>query len=120
MTYRQKIGKFGENLAKDFLIKNGYLILAQNIKTSYKEIDLIAQKEDILVFCEVRTRASSFFGGADEAMHHRKIMNFKRAVKLYLNSNNEGRGLNIRLDFIAIDIDKIKKTAKIKHFKDIL
>lgn len=117
--YRQRVGKFGEELAKKFLIKRGYKIIDSNIKTSYKEIDIIAEKEKTIIFIEVKTRTSAKFGNAEDAIESRKIHHFKKAIQNYLFKNqllyNE-----IRADFIAIDLNKNNKTAKIKHFLDII
>jgi len=118
MNDNQEIGKFGEKLAKNYLIKHGYKILASNVKTSYKEIDLIAQHRTTLVFVEVKTRSSKQFGSADEAMTWFKMNNFNRAIELFLARKNIETE-DIRADLIAIDIDRTKRMAKLKHYRDI-
>ncbi|KKQ62221.1 MAG: TIGR00252 family protein [Parcubacteria group bacterium GW2011_GWE2_38_18] len=119
MNHNKAIGAFGEKIAKDFLLKRGYEIISNNIKASFKEIDLIVKKENILVFVEVKTRASVFLGTAAEMMSTRKLNNIKIGASLYLN-NQKNNYQDLRFDFIAVDIDKGQKTAKIKHFKDII
>ena len=119
MNHKQAVGRFGEDLAKDYLIRHGYKIIAANIKTSYKEIDIVAEKNKVLVFVEVKTRTSKIFGGADETITHSKIENLKQAVSAYLMSVKNKKG-DFRLDLISIDIEKDKKIAKIKHYKDII
>ena len=127
MNYKQKIGEFGEKLAKNHLIRHGYKIIDANIKISYQEIDIIAQKGKRLIFIEVKTRTSLAFGSADTAMTAKKIGNLKKAILIYINRNNNFlKKLNqpvdanfIRLDLISIDINKKNKTAKIKHYRDI-
>ncbi len=118
MISNQTIGKFGEKLARDYLIRHGYQILAGNVKTGYKEIDIIAQKGTKLVFVEVKTRQSETFGSADEAMTWTKLNNFNRAIELYLARKNIETD-DIGADLISIDIKRYEKTAKIKHYKDI-
>ncbi|MCK4553731.1 YraN family protein [Candidatus Parcubacteria bacterium] len=121
MNYRQKVGQFGEEIAKKYLVKHGYKIIASNIQTSHKEIDIIAKFKDLLVFIEVKTRTSNKYGEADEGMSSRKIKNFKYAIKRYLcDSNNKIYYKDIRADLIAVDVDRNKKIAKIKHYKDII
>ncbi len=121
MNYNQKVGQFGEEIAKKYLIKHGYKIIASNIQTSHKEIDIIVKLKDLLVFVEVKARTSNKYGEADEGMGSRKIKNLKDAIKKYLgNSNNKIYYKDIRADLIAVDIDKNKKIAKIKHYKDII
>lgn len=120
MFYNQKVGQYGEQIAKDFLIKNGYKIIESNIKASYKEIDLIAKKEGVLIFVEVKTRTTDAFGEAESAIGHGKIRHLKKAMAIYLDKFNQEKFDDLRLDFIAIDINKDTKKACIKHFKDII
>ena len=117
MNYRQKVGKFGEDIAVKYLAKKGYRILHRNMKLSYKEIDIIANINELLVFFEVKTRTSNVFGPADLGMNRKKISRLKKAIIYYLNRNVHVK--NVRLDLISIDIDKMIKVANIKHFKNI-
>jgi len=116
--YKKRIGIFGENLAKNFLIRRGYEIISSNVKLSYLEIDIIAREKNEIVFVEVKTRAYGNLGSADEALTACQTKNLKRAISMYcgqkkLNINN------VRLDFISVDIDRENKKAKIKHYKEI-
>ncbi|PIR12806.1 endonuclease [Candidatus Falkowbacteria bacterium CG11_big_fil_rev_8_21_14_0_20_39_10] len=125
MNYRQKVGKFGETLARDYLRRHGYEIIKTNLKVSYKEIDIIACRGRFVVFIEVKTRTSSAYGSADENLDSKKIDNLKKALNhyFYLNDNklfNQEIDLNyVRIDLIAVDINRRKKIAKIKHYKDV-
>lgn len=120
MNYNQKVGQFGEGLAIEFLVRHGYKIIDTNIKVSYKEIDIIAFKDDELIFIEVKTRTSNMFGRADEAIFAKKLKSLKRAVGIYLNNfNPKVKYKDIRLDLIAININRIEKIANIKHYENI-
>jgi putative endonuclease len=119
MNYRQEIGKFGENLAKNYLLRRGYKILGENEKISFWEIDIIAKEGDILVFIEVKTKLSSAFGKAEDAFDFKKCGHLEKALELYIYKNNLDENL-VRLDFISIDISHQKKKAKIKHYKDVI
>jgi putative endonuclease len=119
MKRNKVIGQFGENVAKNFLIRNAYKIIDQNIKTSYFEIDIIAKKNGLYVFVEVKTRTSDIYGEADSAMSARKIKNIKRGASRYILFKKIDENM-VRFDFISVDINKIKKSAKIKHYKDII
>jgi putative endonuclease len=118
-SYNQRVGAFGEGLAKKYLINKGYKIIGSNIKTGNQELDIIALKHNILVFIEVKTRASLIYGEADEAIFRKKIISLKRAVNKYLSSS-EIFYQDVRLDLVSVDLDRAKKTAKIKHYKDIM
>jgi putative endonuclease len=62
MADHNDLGKLGEELAVDFLQQNGYEILETNWVFQKAEIDIIAQKENILAVVEVKTRSSIEFG----------------------------------------------------------
>jgi len=119
MNHNQKVGQFGEMLAKNYLIKKGYTIIEQNVKTSYQELDIIAKKNNEMVFVEVKTRTSDIYGEAEDAIDNRKLNNLKLAVQGYLFGNKIFID-DVRVDLIAVDIDKFKKTAKIKHYEGIV
>jgi len=118
MNYRKKVGEFGEKIAINYLKSKGYSIIGKNVKISFKEIDIIAKIKEKIVFFEVKTRTSKKLGAADEAISSKKINNLKKAIGFYI-AENKIKANNIRLDFIAINIDKYKKIANIKHFEDI-
>lgn len=120
MRYNQKVGQFGEGLAREYLIKHKYKIIGANIKINYKEIDIVAVKNKELIFVEVKTRTSRRFGGADESVFTGKTKNLRQAVGLYLRQmDKKNKYSDIRLDLIAIDINRADKSAKIKHYKSI-
>lgn len=118
MLKNKIIGKYGEDLAVLYLEKKGYKILDRNVKISYKEIDIVSKKGSKIVFVEVKTRTTSAFGSADESLRRTQIKNLKKALAIYLYKNNYNQN-NVRLDLIAIDVDKNNKSANIKHYKDI-
>jgi len=118
MNYMQKIGGFGEMLAKNYLIKHGYKIIETNVKTSYQEIDIIAKKGKFTIFVEVKTRTSFALGSADTALTVKKIKNYKKVINSYMYDNNFDKRY-FRMDLISIDINKKDNKATIKHYKDI-
>jgi putative endonuclease len=119
MTHNQKIGKFGETLAKNYLIKHGYKIIDTNVKLSYQELDIVALQDDLVVFIEVKTRVSQFYGPAENAFQFTKLERFRLGIEMYI-SNKNLFNKEIRADLITVDINHIKKTAKIKHYRDVI
>jgi putative endonuclease len=119
MNHNQTVGQFGEKIAVRYLESRGYKIVDLNAKKSYKEIDIIAMSGKTLVFVEVKTRTSFSFGSAEDAMSYKKMKNLKQDIGIYLR-NNKNNYNDIRLDFIAVDIDRVKKKANLKHYKDII
>ena len=119
MQYRQKIGKFGEELAVKYLISKGYEILDLNYRYSSQEVDIIAKFKEKTIFFEVKTRTSDIMGSAEDNINRKKINNLKKALQAYLSYKNLDSEL-AQIDFLAIDINKSTKKANIKHYKDIL
>lgn len=119
MSHNQAIGKFGETLAKNYLIRHGYEVIDANVKLSYQELDLVARKHGLTIFVEVKTRISQIYGSAEEAYGFTKAGRFKRGIEMFMK-NNKIFADDIRADLITVDISREKKTARIKHFKDII
>jgi putative endonuclease len=120
MTSENKIlGDWGEQLAIRFLSERGYRILEKNQRFSFKELDIVAYDGAVLVFVEVKTRTSSRLGSAIDMIGKNKLRNMKYAAMGYLQRVRPKYG-NLRFDAIAIDVDRLTKTVKIKHYKDII
>lgn len=117
MEYKQKIGILGEGIAKKFLLSKGYLILGTNFKVRGGEVDIIAKNGKLLIFAEVKTRTNQNFGYPEESFDFRKRHRFQKAVFRYL-SENHYRG-SWQADLISIEIDKITKKAKLRHYQAV-
>ncbi|NNE32036.1 MAG: endonuclease, partial [Winogradskyella sp.] len=88
MATHNELGKKGEQLAVDFLLKNNYNIMARNYRFDKAEVDIIAQKEDILAIVEVKTRSSVDFGNPQDFVKPKQIKNLVKAVDEYVTANN--------------------------------
>lgn len=115
---RQQIGILGQQLARDFLSKRGYRIIAQNYFSPFGEIDIIAQQDLQLVFIEVKTRLSNLYGLPEEAVSPGKIAKLLKTAGQYL-ADKQVVDDNFRLDSIAIEIDEANHKARIRHYKNI-
>ena len=114
MAEHNELGKFGEELAVEFLQKNGYDILETNWTFQKAEIDIIAQKENILAVVEVKTRSSIEFGLPQDFVKPKKIQLLVKAVNEYVIFND----LDVEVRFDIIAIYKEDKTYKIEHIED--
>ena len=102
----KEIGKYGEELAKNFLIKKGYEILEMNYHFSrLAEIDIIAQKNNILHFIEVKTRTQNAFGTPLEAITPKKLKQIYSCAMFYM-SNSKKKFKNYQIDAIGILLNK--------------
>lgn len=107
MAAHNELGKQGEELAVNFLSENGYLILEKNWRWQKAEVDIIAQQNNILVFAEVKTRTTSYFGEPSEAVTLKKETLFKDAAEAYLELKNLEN--EVRFDIISIILKKKQK-----------
>ena len=114
MASHNELGKLGEELAVNYLQKNGYSILETNWIFQKAEIDIIAQKENILAIVEVKTRSSIEFGLPQDFVKPKKIQLLVKAVNEYVVSNN--LDATVRFDIIAIN--KESSDFKIEHIED--
>lgn len=115
MASHNELGKIGEEIAAQYLLRNGYNILRRNFFFDKAEIDIIAQKEEgTVVIVEVKTRNSTFFGNPQEFVTKNKIKLLVKAANEYIVSNE----LNVEVRFDIIAILKNKKMEQLQHFEN--
>lgn len=112
------LGRFGEELAAKYLQKNGYRILARNFRKGYGEIDIITQKEDTLVFVEVKTRIGDKYGKPEEAITPWKLKALIRTVQYYKVLHPKLPD-SLRIDLLAIDLSPAGEVKTLKHLQNI-
>ncbi len=118
MYTSQEIGKLGEKLAKKFLEEREYEIICQNFRSKQGEIDIVAKdKDETIVFVEVKTRTSLIYGVPAEAVNDTKIEHILKTAKYFLYSRKM-RDKNIRIDVIEVFICKGRYT--VNHIKQIM
>ena len=109
------LGKKGEELACEYLAKQGYKILEKNKRFSrFSEIDIIALDKNTLVFCEVKTRKTTICGSPFEAITKSKYQNIKKGIFFYLQENPNYK--SFRVDAIGIVLEP---RVEIKHLKNV-
>ena len=124
MFTRKEIGNSGENIASEFLSKkNGFLILDRNYQRPWGEIDIIARKDKVIHFIEVKTLSVSRennqidFYEAEEKVDYRKRKRMRRIIATYLMENRINN--DYMIDIISIYLDKKGKIADINFLEDI-
>ena len=108
-------GLYAENLAARYLENKGFTILHQNFRYKRYEIDLIVQKEALIVFVEVKARKNDLFGYPETFVNNKKIKAIRRAAEHYLHIKKYNRP--IRFDTIAI-IGNQNEGVQLMHFED--
>lgn len=114
MAEHNDLGKLGEELAVDFLEKNGYEILETNWVFDKAEIDIIAQKENILAVVEVKTRSTIEFGLPQEFVKPKKIQLLVKAINEYVNRND----LDVEVRFDIVAIHKENNNYNLEHIEE--
>jgi len=144
MTQKSELGKYGEDMACEYLVKNSYRILERNHRKPWGELDIVARSNDgTLVFIEVKT-LREYSGQAmrqyststslginnsannpaiaeltpEDQMSSAKLKKFKRAVEAYVFSHeNLIEDAGYRCDLIALTI--MEKDYRITHYKNL-
>ena len=114
MASHNKLGRLGENIAKDFLKQRGFIIIAMNWRHLHYEIDIIARQQNILVFVEVTTRSTFKYGFPDESIDHKKENRLREAAEIYIEQEN----LHNEIRFDIVSIVKNNFGEKVYHITD--
>ena len=106
MNNRQ-LGQENEYLALKYLTNKGYKIIKRNYRCKLGEIDLIAKKDDRIIFIEVKYRSNNRYGNSIEAVNKRKQQVIRNVAKYYLLTNYHSLEIPISFDVIGIDKNNI-------------
>jgi putative endonuclease len=114
MADSHNLGQDGEELARDHLLKKGYKILHRNWKSGKREIDIVAENKDFIVFAEVKTRTTDYHLHPRHAVTSEKQKSIIFAAEKYLERYNIDK--ESRFDIISIISDG--KSTEIEHIED--
>ena len=115
---RRHLGSQGEEAAARYLQADGYTILGRNLRLGHDEIDLVARKQDLLVFVEVKTRTSSSFAYPEDSVTMHKRIRMLAAAERYLDEHPECPE-SWQFDVIAVEGDP-QRDPVITHFENVL
>jgi putative endonuclease len=114
MAEHNDTGKQGEEIAAAYLAEEGYRIIDRNWRYGKGEVDIVCSKSQFIIFVEVKTRSTSYFGQPEEAVDKKKKAFLIRAADAYVNQKNIP--LEVRYDIISIVISEHRHT--IRHIED--
>lgn len=118
MKIANPTARIGEELATNFLKKQGYKILERNFRKGYGEIDIIAIDHGTLVFIEVKTSSSNFLNTPLEHINYFKLKTLTRGAYFYKSIHPE-LPVPLRIDAVSVVLDKNTKNSKIELVKNI-
>ena len=117
-NHNKKLGKWGEELAMNYLAENGISIIDRNVFTPHGELDLVGKENSGIIFFEVKTRSSMTFGYPEVSVNCRKQAHLIDSAMYYMQKHPEVTG-QWRIDVIAIQkIPNLEKPVQIEWFKN--
>lgn len=114
MATHNELGKKGEAVAKQYLLDQGYCILATNWRHQKAEVDIIAKDITTLVAVEVKTRSKSIFGAPQDFITPHKIQLLIQAMDAYIDQHQ----LDVEVRFDVVGILQDKNNYKVEHLKN--
>ena len=114
MAQHNELGKKGEQLAVNYLLRQRYEIIERNYRFDKAEVDIIAKKDEILAIVEVKTRSTTDFGNPQDFVKPKQIQRLVKAVDEYVTVN----GLDVEVRFDIIAIVKNKNVLDIEHLEN--
>ncbi len=115
MSRNQSIGRWGEQAAAEYLERHGYEIASRNVRTPHGEIDLVARKEGITIFIEVKARTTRSFGPPEVAVTGRKQAHMLACADYYARENEIDHW---QIDVIAVQ--RVNGKTEIMHFENAI
>ena len=114
------LGQQGEAIAVKYLVDKQYKILDRNYRNSIGEIDIIAKKDTVLVFVEVKTRDSihANYFLPEQSITPQKQVKLRKLGEMYISRHKYNDKQEWQIDVISISIDKLTQKARINHIEN--
>ena len=116
MATHNELGKWGEDLAADYLQRKGYTIIERDWKSGKRDLDIIAQDGNVIVFVEVKTRRNRLYGEPEESVDYHKLQNLQQAISHYVKFKHIHQ--EIRFDIISI-VGTVGTDPDIQHIQNV-
>lgn len=108
-------GKHGEDVAVELLKNKGYAVLERNWRNKFGEIDIITQKDGVLVFVEVKTKIGELFGLPEEMVGKGKLQKVRNMATVYMN----GKETPCRIDVVAVVLTNDNAVTRLTHYENV-
>lgn len=115
--FNYDIGKYGEDIACEYLNRKNYKIIHRNFSNKQGEIDIISLYEDMIVFTEVKSRYNYNFGYPIESVTYNKRRTIINVAKYYIHINNLYK-YNIRFDICEVFLNKTDEKYEINYIEN--
>ena len=114
MAEHNEIGKKGEEIAQRYLSRKGYKIRHLNWRYNKNEVDIVAERNNLLVIIEVKTRTNEYFENPREAVTISKQKFIIKATEAYINKYD----INYDTRFDVVGVSLLPKETKVDHVED--
>ena len=112
---RQEFGEIGERVAERWLRQRGWRVLQRRFRNGHRDIDLVAEKDGLVAFVEVKARRDLEFGDPVEAVHWRKQRELARSGAVWIDRHGRPNE-SYRFDVIGVLMEG--KSVRIKHIEN--
>ena len=114
-------GKEGEGIARDYLVKKGFVLIESNYSNNLGEIDLVMSDKDWLVFIEVKLKIGDIFGNPEEMIGKSKLSQVRRVAELFIVSDTQiaYKFKKYRIDAVCIVLNNDKSVNRISYYENI-
>ena len=106
------LGELGERIAARWLERSGWRIVARRFRSGRRDIDLVAQRDDLIAFVEVKARSGDEFGDPVEAVNHRKQRELTKSAQTWIDRHGRA-GESYRFDVVGVLLKE--RRAFIRH-----
>ena len=130
MAKHNEIGEKGEEIATKWLENKGFIVVNRNYRKKWGELDIVAEKEEIVHFVEVKTVSRRSFGGhfeqevnnyrPEDNMHSWKLKRLSRAIQTYILERYKKSDPKWQFDLICVFLDTEKRVAKVKFIENLV
>jgi putative endonuclease len=130
MAKHNEIGAMGESIATKYLEKKGFLVIDRNYRRKWGELDIIAQKDGLVHFVEVKTVSRKSFGGhfeqeinnyrPEDNMHSWKLKRLRRATQTYLLEKYKASEPSWQFDLACVFLDQERRVAKVRFIENLI
>ena len=101
MDARADLGRAGEDAAAVLLARSGFRVVDRNFRGGAGEIDIVARRGRLLVFCEVKTRRTARWGDPSEAVNYAKRNRLRRLAAEWMRAHRPG-DVDVRFDVVSV------------------
>jgi len=119
MYENKVIGALGERYAVEYLVKKHYKIIELNPNSRWGELDIVAEKNNIIYFIEVKTRKDIRHGRPYEGVTRSKIQHLKRTITHYILTHKTLQNRKFQLDVIGILLDQYNVVSELRHYENL-